>query len=70
MLLPTQCTVDGLRDLVQVLRDRHGIVAVQVAVDHIDHRVFPDFVDLSADDFPEAVARFGRMVCQQTRGWV
>ena len=52
----------------QALRDRHGIVAVQVAVDHIDYRVCPDFVDRSAYDFREAVARFGRIVCQQTRG--
>jgi len=66
---PTECSMKALRDLVQLLRHRHGIVAVQVAVDHVEHRAFPDFVDLSAYDFHEAVARFGRMVCQQTLAW-
>jgi len=66
---PTECSVEALTDLVQRLQRDYGIVCVQVAVDSIEHEAFPDFVDLTAFDFHEAVARFGQMIRQHTRHW-
>jgi hypothetical protein len=61
---PTECSLDSLRNLVQVLNKRYGIVSAQVAVAPMEpERVaFSDFTDLTEHSIPLSVRLFGRMV--------
>ena len=67
--LPTDCTFESLKKLVELLTRNHGIVCAQVAVDNIKHVAFPHFVDLSRYTMDEAVAGFGRMIIKLTITW-
>ena len=58
-----------LKGLVNRLTEECGIVCAQVAVDQVEEVAFPNYVDLSAFRFEEAVARFGRLLIQLTVGW-
>ncbi|HEV8323843.1 MAG TPA: HEAT repeat domain-containing protein [Myxococcota bacterium] len=66
---PTECSVSALRRLVQALRVRHGLVCAQVAVAELKDDAFPNFLDVTACDTQEAVARFGRLLERLTAAW-
>ncbi|MFT3698308.1 MAG: vWA domain-containing protein [Kofleriaceae bacterium] len=59
--LPTECSVDALRGLVQTLSRRKGIVCAQVAVHALEEICFPNYVLLDGAIEP-AIAKFGRMI--------
>ncbi|MBM4091025.1 MAG: hypothetical protein FJ276_16625 [Planctomycetes bacterium] len=69
--LPTECTLESLRNLVALVTRKYGTPCVQVAVDAFDPDAvaFPRFVDLSQYPLSEAVIRFGKMIIQLTEGW-
>ena len=67
--LPTECTFEALKGLVDRLTHEHAIVCVQVAVDKITSVAFPHHVDLSACAMDEALNRFGRMLIRLTTAW-
>ncbi|XOV87586.1 MAG: VWA domain-containing protein [Pseudomonadota bacterium] len=62
---PTECSFESLKELVALLPPM-GIVCAQVAVSEMEEDLiaFPNYVDLSGDDFGESVARFGRLLEQ------
>lgn len=67
--MPSECSQASLQALVEHLTRREGIVCAQVAVDTVPEVAFPNFVDLSAMEFDEAVARFGRLLVKLTADW-
>jgi len=66
---PTECTVESLKDLVEQLTRRDGLVCAQIAVEEMDEVCFPHFVDLSKYPLDEAVGRFGRLLMKLTEPW-
>jgi hypothetical protein len=66
---PTECTFESLRDLVTRLGREQQILCAQVAVDRIEQIAFPDYVNLSALPFEEAITRFGTLLMRLTRRW-
>lgn len=64
--LPTECSVDALRALVQTLTRKRGIVCAQVAVNALEEVCFPHYVVLDGA-IEAAVARFGRMIADLAR---
>jgi hypothetical protein len=66
---PTECTFAALKALVGRLTREQGIVCAQAAVARMHEVAFPDFVDLSAYEPGEAVARFGRLLIRLTQSW-
>jgi len=67
--LPTECTLESLKNLVADLTSDYGIVCVQAAVEAIEEPAFPHYVDFSKYPFDEAVARFGALVMRLTQEW-
>jgi len=67
--LPTECTFDSLRELVVKLGRQQQIICAQVAVDRIEQIAFPDFLNLSALPFDEAITRFGTLLMRLTQRW-
>jgi cobalamin biosynthesis protein CobT len=66
---PTECTFEALRDLVARLGRQQQILCAQVAVDRMEQIAFPNYVDLSALPFDEAIARFGTLLIRLTQRW-
>jgi uncharacterized protein with von Willebrand factor type A (vWA) domain len=60
--IPTECTFQSLKHLVESLRRESDIQVAQVAVDTLSQVAFPNYVDLTKDSFEAAVRRFGLMV--------
>jgi len=67
--LPTECSVDSLRQLVRRLRTDHDVRCAQVAVAPLQEVCFPEFLDVSSVPPAEAIRRFGRLLERLTRGW-
>jgi|GEM_PF-3119722 HEAT repeat protein len=66
---PTECTFESLRDLVTKLGKQQQVLCAQVAVDRLEQIAFPNFVNLSAVPFDEAIARFGALLIRLTKRW-
>jgi hypothetical protein len=60
--LPTECSVEALRNLVQQLARRQGILCAQVAVRPLDEVCFPDYIELLEPELDRAVRRFGEVL--------
>ncbi len=59
--LPTECSVDALRNLVQRLGRRHGMCCAQIAVRPLEEVCFPHYVVVDDEDMGAAVRRFGEI---------
>lgn len=59
--LPTECSVQALRALVQQL-GRKGMVCAQVAVRPLEEVCFPHYVVLDDDDMNTSVRKFGEII--------
>lgn len=60
--LPTECSVLALRNLVQQLARRRGILCAQVAVRPITEVCFPHYIELLDPELDRAVRRFGEII--------
>jgi hypothetical protein len=60
--LPTECSVQALRGLVQQLTRRKGILCAQVAVRPLTEVCFPHYVELLDSELDRSVRRFGEIV--------
>ena len=65
--LPTECSVDALRNLVQQLTRRRGILCAQVAVRPLTEVCFPDYIELLDPELDRAVRRFGEIITNLAR---
>ena len=65
--LPTECSVDALRELVNTLGRRHGMVCAQVAVQPLAEVCFPHYVVCNDPTIDQTVMRFGRIVMNLVR---
>ena len=59
--LPTECSVQALRALVQQL-GRKGMVCAQVAVRPLEEVCFPHYVVLDDEDMNASVRKFGAII--------
>ena len=66
---PTQCTFESLKRLVERLRREHGIRCVQIALEPMTNVAFPQFVDVSGLEMPQAVRSFVRLLLKNTADW-
>jgi Mg-chelatase subunit ChlD len=66
--LPTECSVDALKNLVKQLGARERIVCAQVAVRPLSEVCFPHYVLVQDDDVQVAVRRFGEIVVRLVAG--
>jgi hypothetical protein len=60
--LPTECSVQALRALVDVLTRRKGILCAQVAVRPLSEVCFPHYVEITEAELDASVRRFGEIV--------
>ncbi|MEM6292432.1 MAG: vWA domain-containing protein [Myxococcota bacterium] len=60
--LPTECSVDALRNLVTQLTRRKGILCAQVAVRPLTEVCFPHYIELLDEELDRAVRRFGEII--------
>jgi hypothetical protein len=60
--LPTECSVAALRNLVNELTRRRGILCAQVAVRPLAEVCFPHYVELTDPELDRSVRRFGEIV--------
>jgi len=60
--LPTECSVQALRSLVEQLTRRKGIVCAQVAVRSLTEACFPHYIELLDPELDRAVRRFGEII--------
>ncbi|MFO7903030.1 MAG: VWA domain-containing protein [Pirellulaceae bacterium] len=67
--MPTQCTFESLKHLVEHLTRHHNITCAQVAVDRLEHIAFPHFIDLTAHPADHAIYEFGRLLIRLTQHW-
>ena len=65
--LPTQCSVQALRNLVDQLGRRQQIVCAQVAVRPLEEVCFPHYVLLADEPVELATVRFGELVSKLAR---
>ena len=69
--LPTECSVDALRNLVGHLSRRGGMCCAQIAVRPLEEVCFPHYVVLQGDDLETSTRRFGEIVttlCRRALG--
>ncbi len=64
---PTECSVESLKKLVEILGREHGILCAQAAVEALPEIAFPHYVDLSQYRFGDAVQRFGKLLIRLTQ---
>jgi cobalamin biosynthesis protein CobT len=64
---PTECSVESLKKLVEILGREHSILCAQVAVETLSDIAFPHYVDLSQFRFGDAVQRFGNLLIRLTQ---
>ena len=67
---PTECSVESLKELVQVLQDEYGILCAQAAVESLSDVAFPHYVDLSQYAFSKSVQQFGNLLISLTENIV
>lgn len=60
--LPTECSVQALRNLVEQLTRRKGILCAQVAVRSLTEACFPHYIELLDPELDRAVRRFGEII--------
>ncbi len=60
--LPTECSTQALRNLVEQLTRRKGIVCAQVAVRPLTEVCFPHYIELLDPELDRAVRRFGEII--------
>ncbi len=60
--LPTECSVQALRNLVDQLGRRKGILCAQVAVRSLTEVCFPHYIELLDPELDRAVRRFGEII--------
>ncbi|MBV1860588.1 MAG: hypothetical protein KUG77_19400 [Nannocystaceae bacterium] len=60
--LPTECSVQALRNLVEQLTRRKGILCAQVAVRSLTEVCFPDYIELLDPELDRAIRRFGEII--------
>ena len=60
--LPTECSVQALRALVDVLTRRKGILCAQVAVRPLSEVCFPHYIELTEAELETSVRRFGEII--------
>ncbi len=60
--LPTECSVQSVRNLVSELSRRKGIVCAQVAVRPLTEVCFPHYIELLEPELDRAVRRFGEII--------
>lgn len=60
--LPTECSVQALRGLVEQLSRRRGLLCAQVAVRSLTEVCFPHYVELLDAEMDRSVRRFGEIV--------
>lgn len=60
--LPTECSVQSLRNLVQQLSRRKGILCAQVAVRPLTEVCFPHYIELLEPELDRSVRRFGEII--------
>ena len=60
--LPTECSVDALRHLVELLTKREKMVCAQVAVQPISEVCFPHYVVVQDEAMDASVRRFGEIL--------
>ncbi|MGH1344555.1 MAG: hypothetical protein ACRBN8_23550 [Nannocystales bacterium] len=65
--LPTECSVHSLRNLVDQLTRRKGIVCAQVAVRPLTEVCFPHYIELLDPELNRAVRRFGEIISSLAR---
>jgi hypothetical protein len=65
--LPTECTVEALRELVSTLGRRHGMVCAQVAVQPLAEICFPHYVVCNDPSIEQTVMRFGKIIMNLVR---
>lgn len=61
--LPTECSVAALRNLVQQLTRRRGMICAQVAVRALEEVCFPHYIELTDGELDRSVRRFGEIIC-------
>lgn len=64
---PTECTVNSLRRLVNMIQSRMAIACAQVAVRTLDEICFPHYIDLQENSSDRAVLRFGPIIARLVR---
>lgn len=60
--MPTECSVQALRNLALQLTRRKGIVCAQVAVRSLEEVCFPHYIELLDPELDRAVRRFGEII--------
>ncbi len=65
--LPTECSAEALKGLVNRLTNRHKICCAQVAVQPLEEICFPHYVCLAEESQQGAVRRFGEVVTRLVR---
>lgn len=60
--LPTECSVQALRNLASQLTRRKNILCAQVAVRPLTEVCFPDYIELLDPELDRAVRRFGEII--------
>ena len=62
--LPTECSVDALRGLVEDLSRREKMCCAQVAVRPLEEICFPHYVEVTDESFEVAVRQFGQIIAR------
>lgn len=65
--LPTECSTEALKQLVDKLTLRWGICCAQVAVQPLEVVCFPNYVVLDASNTAKATREFGRVIARLIR---
>jgi Mg-chelatase subunit ChlD len=65
--LPTECSTQALRSLVERLEKRERMVVAQVAVRKLEEQCFRHHVLLDEDDVNQVVQRFGQTIARLVR---
>ncbi len=60
--LPTECSVQAVRNVATQLTRRKGILCAQVAVRSLDEVCFPHYIELLDPELDRAVVRFGEII--------
>jgi len=65
--LPTECSVEALRSLVNRLTKKFGICCAQIAVENLEEICFPNYVLVKEENEMAAIKKFGRTIAQLIR---
>ena len=65
--LPTECSVESLRTLVQNLTQKFGICCAQLAVEELEEVCFPNYVLVKSSSEAAAIRKFGATIAKLIR---